>query len=45
MQPKRSSLKPNENNLILFGLALGITVMLVLMERCALWILGHHKDR
>lgn len=34
----------NENNLILFSLALGITVILVLMERCALWILGRNKD-
>lgn len=35
----------NENNLILFSLALGITVMLVLMERCALWILGSYRNR
>ncbi len=34
-----------ENNLILFSLALGITVMLVLMERCALGILGSYRNR
>jgi CBS-domain-containing membrane protein len=35
----------NENNFILFSLAVGITVILVLLERCALWILSHHKNR
>jgi hypothetical protein len=28
----------NENNLVLFGLAAGITATLVLMKRLALWI-------
>lgn len=32
----------NENNLVLFGLAVGITAVLVLMERFALWVLAHH---
>lgn len=32
----------NENNLVLFGLAVGITALLVLMERFALWILAHY---
>ena len=31
----------NENNLILFGLALGITVVLVGVERFALWLLAY----
>jgi CBS-domain-containing membrane protein len=30
----------NENNLVLFGLAVGITAMLVLLERFALWLLA-----
>ncbi|WP_323374618.1 hypothetical protein [Nostoc commune] len=29
----------NENNLILFGLAVGITALLVGLERFALWLL------
>jgi len=32
----------NENNLVLFGLAVGITATLVLLERLALWILARH---
>lgn len=35
----------NENNLILLSLALGITVTLVLMKRCALWILCSYRNR
>jgi CBS-domain-containing membrane protein len=31
----------DESNLVLFGLALAITVLLVLMERCALWIMAY----
>lgn len=31
----------NENNLVLFGLAVGITVVLVGIERFALWLLAH----
>jgi CBS-domain-containing membrane protein len=33
----------NESNLVLFGLALGITVMLVVIERLALWLLAHFR--
>lgn len=33
----------NENNLVLFGLAVGITTMLVVIERCALWILTRYN--
>lgn len=32
------------SNLVLFGLALGITVMLVVSERVALWLLAHHRN-
>ncbi|GFE68232.1 hypothetical protein [Chroococcus sp. FPU101] len=31
----------NENNLVLFGLAVGITAILVVLERLALWILAY----
>lgn len=31
----------NENNLVLFGLAVGITTLLVGLERFALWLLVH----
>lgn len=34
----------NENNLVLFGLAVGITATLVLMERLALWILARYHS-
>jgi CBS-domain-containing membrane protein len=30
----------NENNLVLFGLAVGITAVLVLLERLALWLIA-----
>ena len=30
----------NENNLVLFGLAVGITATLVMLERLALWLLA-----
>ncbi len=32
----------NENNLVLFGLAVGITAMLVGLERFALWLLARY---
>ncbi len=35
----------NENNLVLFGLAVGITASLVGLERLALWILAKHNQR
>jgi CBS-domain-containing membrane protein len=35
----------NENSLILFVLALGITVILVIMERAALWIIARYSRR
>ncbi|ACC81590.1 hypothetical protein [Nostoc punctiforme] len=31
----------NENNLVVFGLAVGITALLVGLERFALWLLVH----
>jgi CBS-domain-containing membrane protein len=33
----------NENNLVLFGLALGITALLVALERFTLWVLARHS--
>jgi len=33
----------NENNLVLFGLAVGITALLVALERFTLWVLAHHS--
>lgn len=33
----------NENNLVLFGLAVGVIATLVLLERFALWILARHS--
>jgi CBS-domain-containing membrane protein len=33
----------NESNLVLFGLAVGITAMLVVLERFALWLVIHHS--
>lgn len=35
----------NENNLILFGLAVGITAVLVGLERLALWLLVHMSQK
>ncbi|BAZ21070.1 hypothetical protein NIES4073_19480 [Kalymmatonema gypsitolerans NIES-4073] len=35
----------NENNLFLFGLAVGITALLVGLERFALWILAKYNQR
>ncbi len=35
----------NESNLVLFGLAVGITASLVGLERFALWILAKHHQR
>lgn len=35
----------NENNLVLFGLAVGITAVLVGIERSALWILTRYSRR
>jgi CBS-domain-containing membrane protein len=31
----------NENNLVVFGLAVGVTTLLVVLERFALWLLVH----
>ncbi|MEG4107927.1 HPP family protein [Microcoleus sp. S13_C5] len=33
----------NENNLVLFGLAVGITALLVALERFTLWVLALHS--
>jgi CBS-domain-containing membrane protein len=33
----------NENNLVLFGLAVGITAVLVGLERFSLWLLAHQN--
>ncbi len=35
----------NESNLVLFGLAVGITAVLVLVERFALWLLAHYSKQ
>lgn len=35
----------NENNLVLFGLAVGITAMLVVIERLTLWLLTRYNKR
>jgi len=35
----------NESNLVLFGLAVGITASLVLLERIALWLMARHGQR
>jgi CBS-domain-containing membrane protein len=32
----------DESNLVLFGLAVGITAVLVVLEQSALWILAHY---
>ena len=34
-----------ESNLVLFGLAVGITAVLVLLQRFALWLLAHHSKQ
>ncbi|RAM48022.1 MAG: HPP family protein [Hapalosiphonaceae cyanobacterium JJU2] len=33
----------HEKNLVLFSMAVGITAILVLLERCALWLLTYHS--
>jgi CBS-domain-containing membrane protein len=33
----------NENNVVLFGLAVGITALLVALERFTLWVLARHS--
>lgn len=33
----------NESNLLLFGLALGITATLVMLEKLSLWVLARHS--
>jgi CBS-domain-containing membrane protein len=33
----------NENNLVLFGLAVSITALLVVLERFTLWVLARHS--
>lgn len=35
----------SESNLVLFGLAVGITALLVCLERLALWLLAHYSKR
>lgn len=35
----------NENNLVLFGLALTITATLVLLEQLALWLIARYESR
>jgi CBS-domain-containing membrane protein len=35
----------NETNLVLFGLAVGITALLVIMERLMLWFLASYRVR
>ncbi len=35
----------NEKNLILFGLAVGVTALLVVMERLTLWFLAAYRER
>ena len=35
----------NESNLVLFCLAVGITVVLVVLERFALWLLAHYGEQ
>lgn len=35
----------DESNLVLFGLAVGITAMLVVLERVAVWLLARHAAR
>lgn len=35
----------NENNLVLFGLAVGVTTALVGLERLALWILARNSHQ
>ena len=34
-----------EHNLVLFGLAVGITAMLVVIERLTLWLLAHYSNQ
>ncbi len=34
-----------QSRLVLFGLALGITVMLVVIERAVLWLLAHYSNQ
>lgn len=35
----------NEKNLVLFGLAVGITAMLVVIERFTLWLLARYSNQ
>ncbi len=35
----------NETNLVLFGLAVGITALLVIMEQLTLWFLANYRVR
>ena len=35
----------NENNLVLFALAVGITAVLAVLERFALWLLAQHSKQ
>lgn len=33
----------NETNLVIFGLAVGVLALLIILERCALWLLAHYS--
>ena len=35
----------DESNLVLFALAVGVTAVLVILERLALWVIGRYKVR
>jgi CBS-domain-containing membrane protein len=35
----------DESNLVLFGLAVGVTAVLVVLERLALWVIGRYRVR
>ncbi len=35
----------DESNLLLFGLAVGVTALLVLLQRAATWVLARHQRR
>jgi CBS-domain-containing membrane protein len=35
----------DESNVVLFGLAVGVTAVLVVLERLALWMIGRYRGR
>ncbi|MEG4232153.1 hypothetical protein QUA40_08580, partial [Microcoleus sp. Pol11C3] len=43
LSPAKALKASNENNLVLFGLAVGITALLVGLERFTLWVLARHS--